>query len=349
MSRTIQSLSSELWCEIFEFFDAIELYRTFGNLNSRINSILSEITPLYFDVITTEDYYFVSNFILPTEKNHANVKSIKFYEEFQIEEFFTRWPFSTFQQLRYLSLVYRGELSCDCSIVILQELSRLASLKSLHIHLGRIAHYDRCLKELLQLIFIEHHAFLSLKQFVIRCNDNRHLIDIPFTTIIKQTKLEFITLPSLYLHNFMEILPSIPYIKSVKINRLYSDFDRTISLPVYSPTLILSDCIYLNLNLDYHITFEELKLLFKKLPKLYQMKITCDYILSNGDQWETLLTENCCHLQKFQINFSLQYQFYNRPAIDNPQKSFSTLFWLDQNVDIIHNEEKPFSIVRFQR
>ncbi|CAF1673070.1 unnamed protein product, partial [Adineta ricciae] len=55
MPSTIESFSAELWCEIFEFFDAVALYRIFGNLNSRITSILSQCTPLYLNVVTIKD------------------------------------------------------------------------------------------------------------------------------------------------------------------------------------------------------------------------------------------------------------------------------------------------------
>ncbi|CAF3913987.1 unnamed protein product [Rotaria sp. Silwood1] len=347
LCSTIESLSTELWCEIFEFFDAVELYRTFDNINSKITSILSEIIPLYFKITTTKDYDFASSVILPKVKNRAMVKSIEFNQEFQIEEFFTRYSFGTFNQLRYLSLVYLGELMSDCSIVLLEQLSHLTSLESLHIRVGRIANYDQCLKRLLQLLFIENDVFHSLKQLIFQCNNTYNLLQVP-TTTTKQTKLELITLPSLRLTNFLQFLPCIPYIRSIKVNRLYADSDRTMSVPICSLNFILWNCVHLNLHLDYHITFEDVKLLLQKTPNLTQMKLSCDYGLWNGDKWEILLAENCPQLRRLETIFSRQYHLFNQPSFNELQHSFSTIFWLTRNVEIEHNEQFCRSIVRFR-
>ncbi|CAF1267877.1 unnamed protein product [Adineta steineri] len=353
LRSTIEDLSVELWCEIFEFFDASELYHTFDNINSKITSILSEITPLYFNIITIRDYNFTSNVILPKVINRASIKSIKFDREFQIEEFFTRWSFNTFNQLHYLSLFYLGEMGCDCSYMLLEQLSHLTSFDSLHIRVGYIYDHDRSLKRLFQLLFIENDAFPTLKQLVFKCNKDwfPHL-QIP-TTTMKRTKLELLTLPYLNLTNFLQMLSCIPYIRSIKVNGLYSTLDRIIPIPILSSNFILQHCVYLDLSFDCRITFDDIKLLLKIFPKLNRMKLLCDYILSNADQWETLLTENCSHLRDFQINFHFQWRYLDRPTSTEIQNSFSTIFWLNRNVEIKHdhnhNQQLLSSIVRFKK
>ena len=117
------------------------------------------------------------------------VKSITFDKEFQIEEFFTCYPFSTFNQLHHLSLVYLGELMSDCTIILLEQLSHLTSFESLHIQVGRIVYYDQCLKRLIQLLYIENYAFHSLKQLNFQCVSTNHLLNIPITAS-KQTNLK---------------------------------------------------------------------------------------------------------------------------------------------------------------
>ena len=78
------------------------------------------------------------------------------------------------------------------------------------------------------------------------------------------------------------------------------------------------------------------------------MKLSCDYVHGNGDQWELLLAENCRQLQTFEMKFSLQYHFYHAPPFIELQQSFSTIFWLIRNVKIEHNEQLSCSIVRFR-
>ncbi|CAF1267947.1 unnamed protein product [Adineta steineri] len=354
LRSTIEDLSVELWCEIFEFFDASELYHTFDNINSKITSILSEIPPLYFNIITIRDYNFTSNVILPKVINRTNIKSIKFDQEFQIEEFFTRWSFNTFNQLHCLSLFYLGEMGCDCSCILLEQLSHLTSLDFLHIRVGCIPNHDRSLRRLFQLLFIENDAFPTLKQLVFKCNQDRILhLQIPPTTTMKRTKLELLTLPCLNLKDFVQLLSCIPYIRSIKVNRLYSDLDITIAIPILLSNFILQHCVYLDLTFDYHTTFDDVKLLLQIFPKLNRIKLLCDYILSNGDQWEILLTENCSHLRDFQINFHLQYHFFDRPASTEIENSFSTIFWLNRDVEIKHdhnhNQQLLTSVVRFKK
>ncbi len=150
LPTTVESFPTELWCEVFKYFDAIELYRTFNDINSRINLILSENTPLYFKIATTGDYDFSSYTILPLVKNRANVRSFKFYYEFQVEEFFTLWPIHIFSQLRCLSLVYLGALMSDCSIELIEQLSTLTNFEYLHIQVTSITHRDQYLNRLIQ-------------------------------------------------------------------------------------------------------------------------------------------------------------------------------------------------------
>ncbi|UJR12227.1 hypothetical protein I4U23_016404 [Adineta vaga] len=349
MSNTIESLSTELRCELFEFFNAIELHHIFGDLNSRITSIIMEITPLYFDIVTIKDYNLVSDIIFPKVRNYSNVRSIKFYYEYQFDDFFIRWPISKFQQLHSLSLFYLGDLGSDCSFVFLEQLSQLTSLESLRIRVGQTASYDRYLNHLLQLLFVEYQVFLSVTQFVFQCMDVSRLVHIPSPTIMKQTNLQLISFPSISLENFLEILPSISHIKSMKMSRLYSNVDQIMSISIILPDLVLWNCVYLDIHLDYYIVFKDIQMLLEKLPKLHEMKVTCNYRLSHGYQWEKLLTEKCSYIQKFQITFICHYRYITRQISDVIQMDFSTLFWLDRKVQITHNEESYSWTVQFEK
>ena len=346
LHTTIENLSTELWCEIFSFFDAIELYQSFDNINHRITAILSESTPLYFKIATTKDYEFAYDVILPKVNNYATVRSFKFYKEFQIEDFFTLWPLNTFSQLRCLYLIYSGALMSDCSIALIEKLSTLTSFESLHFRVGRIAYHDICLMRLIQLIFIADHGFLSLKQFVYQCDTDSDVLHIPAAT--KKTILEFITLPSFCFTNLLQILPSIPHIKFIKANRLISDYDETPPVALSSSNFILSNGVDLRLHLDYHITFEEIELLLQQVSYLNQLKLTCDCNLFDGNKWEALLAKNCTKLQKFEIIFSPQARFLYLPSLDELQDSFSTMFWVKRNVQCEHRVKLCRSIVRFK-
>jgi hypothetical protein len=342
---TIESLPTELWCEVFEFFDAIELYHTFGNLNSKITSILSESIPLYFKIGTTTDYDFSSRIILPTVNNLANVKSVKFDQEFQIEEFFTIWPISGFSQLRCLSLVYLGALMSDCSILLLEQLSTLTHFECLRIRVGCIANYDKCLKRLLQLIFIENQVFHSLKHFVFQSYPNSNFLALPTTG--KPTNLKSIALPSISLDQLVQLFPSIPHIKYIKINYLFVDLDTIAALKTPSSNSALPNLVELNLQLNRYATFEYIEFLLQQVPNVNQLKFKCHYCLINGNKWEMLLARNCSKLQKFELMFFGDY-FDALPIFIEIQSSFSTTFWIERNVQLEHSEETRHLLVRFK-
>lgn len=342
---TIESFPTELWCEIFKFFDAFELYRTFNNQNSRITSIFSESTPLYFEIATIRDYNLASGTILPILNNRANVRSFKFYQEFQIEEFFTLWPINTFSQLRHLSLVYVDAMMNDCSIVMIDHLSTLANFEYLHIQVESIVHRDQYMNRLLQLIFVENDTFHSLKRFIFQCNTNSNSISIPLTT--KQTNLQFLTLPPMDRDDFVQLLTCIPHIKSLKTNWLYTPYDSIPVAMMSSLSSVLPNCLDLNLLLDQNWTFEYVEFLLQQVPNVNQLKLMCHYLLMNANKWEQLLTKNCSKLQMFELVSSDSY--YNTPPIFNElQSSFSTEFWLQKNIQLEYSEKVHRLIVRFE-
>ncbi|CAF1475738.1 unnamed protein product [Adineta ricciae] len=345
MPTTIESFSAELWCEIFEFFDAVALYRIFGNLNSRITSILSQCTPLYLNVVTIKDYDSALETILPDVEYSANIKSISFTQEFQFEDFFARCSCYTLQQLRCLSLFYLGDMACDCTMEFLDELAQLPSFESLHLRVGHMSYSDRHLRRLLQLIFTEQQAFLSLKTFVLKCSNPGERIAIPTTTMLKQTNLKSLILPSLYMENCLEILPSIPHIKSMKIDRICHK-SHVVPFPV-SPSIISHSCTHLDLNVEHYTNWTDIEYLLERFPNLLQLRITCDFLLSNAQQWEALLRKQCSRIRKFHINFIHTYIVNNTATYEDLQKSFSTYFWLDRNVEIVQDFENCRLIVRF--
>lgn len=339
---TIESFPTELWCGIFKYFNAIELYRTFSNLNSQITSILSESTLLYFEIATIRDYNFSSCVILPVVNNCTNVRSFKFYHEFQFEEYFTLWPINKFNQLRYFSLVYLDALMNDCSIVLIEHLSALTNFKYLYIKVGRLAYRDQCLERFLQLIFAENDAFYSLKHFVFQCNTPSDLVVLPVTT--KQTKLEILTLPSLYRNDFVQLLPCIPNIKLLKIHRLCTDFDSPVLLKISSIKSALQDCLDVNLQLDNKWAFDDVEFLLQQIPNVKQLKLTCRFEFMNGNKWALLLAKLCPKLQIFDLTF---YDYYGDTL--QLQNNFSTSFWLQKNVQFNRdNRVSSRRTVRFE-
>ncbi|CAF1032862.1 unnamed protein product [Adineta steineri] len=343
---TIENFPTELWCEVFQFFDAIELYRIFDDLNSKITSILSESTPLYFKIATTESYDFSSYVILPAVNNRANVKSFKFYEEYQIEEFFTHWPINTFSQLRCLSLVYSGAMMSDCSLVLIEQLSTLPHFERLYIQVGSITQRDQYLKRLLELIFVENDGFHSLKHFVFQSIKNSHMLSLP--AIKKRTKLELLTLPSLNRDELVQLLIHIPHIKSIKTNWLYTDFYEPVIITIPALNSTLLNCLHLNVQLDEQWTFEDVEFLLQQVPNVNRLKLTCSIELINGIKWERLLVVKCSKLRILEIVFCSDQWHINPPSIFTElQNTFSTRFWQAQNVQFEHKEEIRRWIVRF--
>jgi hypothetical protein len=85
MISKIELLSVELWQEIFEYFNANELWYSFGGLNRRIDAILEHIV-LHLNFETKDNYcYFMKNNF--SKINVINIQSLKFQEGNKIEYF----------------------------------------------------------------------------------------------------------------------------------------------------------------------------------------------------------------------------------------------------------------------
>ncbi len=103
----------------------------------------------------------------------------------------------------------------------------------------------------------------------------------------------------------------------------------------------------MNLQLDQRWTFEDVDFLLQQVPNVTQLKLTCHYLLIDGNKWEMLLTENCSRLRIFELIFSNGY-FDTLELFTELQSRFSTRFWLEHNVQFEHNKRVHDLIVRFK-
>ena len=80
MNKTvIESLPSELWLILFQYFNAYELYYQFKGLNSRIDNMIELVKDLCLK-IDYDNYMYYLQDIMPSI-NFQNIKSLTFYNK----------------------------------------------------------------------------------------------------------------------------------------------------------------------------------------------------------------------------------------------------------------------------
>jgi hypothetical protein len=128
ISIRFESLPNELVCEIFYYIDALELYRTFFELNSRINNILDTIPNVSFQANspTNASDPFVDRFALRVvylnilwpdyvdATRFPNVRSLEF-SDFLSQQQLTQVQHTYFAHLVYLRVSYIEEDSVIAS------------------------------------------------------------------------------------------------------------------------------------------------------------------------------------------------------------------------------------------
>ncbi|CAF1124352.1 unnamed protein product [Rotaria sordida] len=82
---TLEQLPNEIFQELFEYFDIYELYRTFSQLNFRVDSLLSNFKYLQVIFYTPEDIdYRVNRYFLPKTKTLIINHTKNFYDPLKI-------------------------------------------------------------------------------------------------------------------------------------------------------------------------------------------------------------------------------------------------------------------------
>lgn len=138
-------------------------------------------------------------------------------------------------------------------------------------------------------------------------------------------KLNYLAMNSCLYSQYTSILHKLPHLKTLRLNKMIMDNDKTADVPFTSrlTSLIIEDC---------SLSMEHLKLLVSKTPALPHLKLAFhEKILESiGDiyDWEKFVRTELSFLNEFEFFISYTHSFKDMISLDLFVVPFQQSFWL---------------------
>ncbi|CAF3914391.1 unnamed protein product [Rotaria sp. Silwood1] len=322
----LELFPNEILFDLFDYFDGVDLFHTFYNLNSRFNFLLYQQYRFYsfnfnfiskrnFDLICKQHLSFVTNQILALRiSDNANFPR-------QVNLFISYMSsFSQFTHLQSLSLSYLH--SYNILMKIIDECHQLGHLTHLYM---KSCYFPKDQGDFL-LIINKVWSLLKLTHCYFQINiEEQEFFRIP-TTISSSLQC-------------LSVCGSV--LKSYQINALidHTIHLRYLSIPIefdiYEGYKSSSFLIPTNLNITitYLYNFEKLISFFRHTSNLCRLRITLSFNIIDGHQWEHIIHNYLPKLRVFRFNMSkrLCYDDNIKKQVDELIDSFSSSFWINDH------------------
>jgi len=297
----LEYLSNELFYEIFEYLDSIDVYQAFFNLNSHFNNLLDKSPiPLKMKLnsaMKTELSYHCDTVI---KSNKHRILSLSFENNLVIEDFFTRCSIdSIFTRLK--SVVFNGIFYNQASSILisLQTLPCLSSL-TMNFRTGYISDID----DIYQIIF----SFPCLKYNQLSFwKEPDWMFDFifmnPFATVAfnqQYSTIEYLIINhSCTVPELLSILRHVPHLRHLSCQNLVGSFsDSNMIEPILLPNLIYLSI--LNPSMLF-FEFEEMLMKLFTMIQIFKIDLFDDITYLNADRWQQLIIKQLPQLRKFYL------------------------------------------------
>ena len=340
MPSTIEVFSVELFYELFQYFNALELLHTFGNLNSNMNAIVSAAAS-HIKLTRADDYRIYHTSSILRKSNLSRIKSLHLEFDWNLEpkpmelllEFF---PLNAFSQLRSLTLITQYRLNSSLYKVLPMRIAHLTQLEYLHIDIG--GSNEEYLTPIIKLIFDEKSAygFGSLKQLVLATGFYNPYF-ILSSSIQKKTKIEHLAVNYVAFSEFIQLVPCLPCVKSVKIRSLRSENNDPL------PTgLCLPNCTSFLVKNSSAINMDRLRVLLRCLPNLKNLRFSADRDDYRPTDFEEILQQECPKLTKLKLRVYFSSKYIRN--MDEYEHVFKTSFWWTQRRAEVNGSEIEYGV-----
>ena len=327
MPSTIELFPAELFYELFKYFNAVELFGTFGKLNSNMDAIVSAAA-LHLKLARPSDYRIChANSILETS-NLSLIKSLYLAWEWdsapqQLELFLKLFHLNAFNQLHSLTLILSGILDPSKCEALPMEIAHLTQLEYLHIKAS--SYYKEYFAPIITLIFDERsgYGFGTLKQLVfeVDCYANKYFT--LSSSIQKKTKIEHLTMDYIDFSEFMQLVPCLSQVKSVKFD--YLRIEDNHSLPM---ALFLPNCTSFLVRFSSNMKADHLRFLLRCIPNLTNLQFSADRDDYKPTDFEELFQQGCPKLRKLKLQVYFNSKYIRN--MDEYSRVFETSSWWTQ-------------------
>ena len=320
---TFETLANELLLELFEYLNAVHLFRAFHDLNSRINTLLFCRFQLYhldFQSISKRNFDLICHEQLPFILDQTISLRLSDDDETPtLSNIFLSFGFTLDQFTRLKSLTLNRIYSFDIINHIIIQCRSLSCLTHLTILKCPLHTRGQNIPSLF------NHIWNLPK--LMDCNLSNTFPGLNLVSAIKSTSvtIENLSLDAIPcdLNDLSNIFVHTPHLRRLRTNisptcqnqQLDTDAFSLISLKIFYPNSIFSIMIIQN------------------MPNLRYLTIKSTNICLNGHGWETILTDNLPNIVSFRLKmeFTFPYQCDIQQQINQLLDTFQTPFWLEKH------------------
>ncbi|CAF3143152.1 unnamed protein product [Rotaria sp. Silwood2] len=320
---SLELLANEILLNLFEYFNGVDLFRAFYDLNSRFNRLLIvhfRIHIFDFHLTSKHDFDLICRQYLPLITDRIVTLHLSNTDETpcQIDLFLLDdCTFLRFIHLRSLSFRY------VCSNILLtkiifqcRHLLHLTCLRFIECFFERCCktHYDT-INSIWTLPKLTH----CLLDFKFLHNDQTSFMPISVSKSIKHVSLPPV---NWQLNQFVELFRCTPNIRHLDARMSDGAADgKQLKSPVQS---------IIALNLFVSQFSKGMFNLLQNMPNLLCLIVKTSGMIINGDQWKQIIVDHLLKLKIFKI--CMRYQLNNRndkeKEIDRLLDSYRTSYWL---------------------
>ncbi|CAF2519258.1 unnamed protein product [Rotaria sp. Silwood2] len=325
---TIENLPNETFYEIFDYFDATEIYHSFSNLNHRFHQLLNS-SSLLFKIrlgYSQSNEIFMNNYQKILLLNKDQILSVHLWSTEKTNEIISSFIFdSSFNCLE--SLVFYT-IESDILISVLPKLTYLPRLLSLTIdtwsNLKDLADIYRLIFNLPKLKYIKFTATES--------NDYDLTISLPIATSEQISSIEHLIMD--HPCAFDELFAITSYTPHIRYLKFLSCTNRNVNIRSIEP-MILPNLTYLSIHIYRKISFDEFELFINKLnSKIKVLSLTTiveDIAYLDANRWEEFILTKLPQLEKFYFKYSAYFsENYQTPIYFGQRDQFISSFWLQR-------------------
>ncbi|CAF1449005.1 unnamed protein product [Adineta steineri] len=318
----LESLSNELFFELFECLDGVHLIRAFHDLNFRFNKLLFDhFRQFQFDFrsISKRDFDFICQQYLPLIINRVTSLSISDNEETSdLFDHLLTYGFTLhqFTCLKSLSFFHKKLNKILIESIYLIQLTHLKLIQ---------CYYNNHEDELVDLINTIWrlpkltHCYLDFEYAYGRLFNRLDVI----SSSIECISSPWMQCSSKDFQNLLEHTPRLRHLDAICYTVTRNDLLKTIV-----PTITKLHVIFISASETIMIN------LFQSMPNLTKLTVQLFIYHLNGHQWKEIIVNYLPNIKLFRFSMNFQSSIHNADTekqLNELLDTFRTSFWLDEN------------------
>ncbi|CAF1019433.1 unnamed protein product [Adineta steineri] len=330
-----ESLANELLLDIFEFFDGIDLFRSFYGLNTRFNNLLStHFHPYRFDFrsISKHNFNFICHHCLPLIiERIISLKLSNDDETPNLPNFLFSYGFTLDKFIRLQSLSLYSISSFKELNDIIVRCDQLPYLT----HLYLIDGANDGEKKDTQLLF---NNIWHLKKL--------HHLSINYILLgklcLSRISVESLSIQYLYIENISCDLKNLLHLFKYTPNLRY--LNTAIHYNVADEQIPIQICSITSLKLTFESSVPVMIKLFQMMPNLYSLTLKTMDIYLSGNKWKKILLNYLTKLQIFRLRmyFEFPHEKNINEQFEKLINTYRSSFWIKKHQWFVQCDSIPF-------